>query len=230
MNLSQWLSQLNIHGLIEFVIAVAAALICVTFHEVSHGYMALILGDRTAKDMGRLSLNPLRHLDLMGLLCMALAHFGWARPVPIDPRNFKNFRRGMALTALAGPLANLLLAIVFLTIYFAVGALAAVFAWGSVGHYVSLFFWYVAYLSTVLCVFNLFPIPPLDGSKVLLSFLPSRWYIWVLRYERYGFILLAVLLYVGVLDGPLMFFQSKLMELLTMLCGWPYMILDNLLR
>ena len=84
MNLSQWLSQLNIHGLIEFVITVAAALICVTFHEVSHGYMALILGDRTAKDMGRLSLNPLRHLDPMGLLCMALAHFGWAKPVPVN--------------------------------------------------------------------------------------------------------------------------------------------------
>ncbi len=229
MNLSQWLSQLNIHGLIEFVINIAAALVCIVFHEVSHGYMALLLGDQTAKRAGRLSLNPLRHLDPMGLLCMAIARFGWAKPVPIDPRNFKNFRGGMVLTALAGPLSNLILAVFSLTVHHILNGILVKYHLGYAMYYCALFFWYAAYLSTILCVFNLFPIPPLDGSKVFLSFLPSRWYVWVLRYERYGFVLLAVLLYAGILDSPLYFVQDKLWELLWNLCSWPYIFIDILL-
>ncbi len=228
MGITQWLAQLNIGRLLELLVTIGASLLCITFHEVSHGFVAMLLGDPTAKRAGRLSLNPLKHLDLVGLVCMALAHFGWAKPVPIDPRYFKNFRRDMALTALAGPVSNFLLAFVFLTIYCALYWLYLYFQWHELLLYAVLFFWYGGVLSIALGIFNLFPIPPLDGSKVLLSFLPPKWYQWVLRYERYGFVLLAVLLYTGLLDTPLNFLRNGLLDLYMKVCTWPANLLSSL--
>ena len=172
-------------------------------HESAHGLAALALGDPTAKQQGRISLNPLRHVDLVGLVMLAVAHVGWAKPVRIDPRYFKNPKAGMALTALAGPVSNFLLA--FLT-----GFVAALCYFGSELHsgskllyYLFEFFYTTTIISCGLGVFNLIPISPLDGSKVLYAFLPERAYFTLMRYERYGMFLLIALVMFGALNGIL---------------------------
>lgn len=211
---TRWLQQLDYEMLLETVVIVAASLLCITFHETCHGLVAYWLGDDTAKRMGRLTLNPLRHVDIMGLIVMAVAKFGWAKAVPVDMRRFKNPKTGMALTALAGPLSNVLLAFLALLIrgpivilYFRAGE-------GSWIEYGVLFLEYVAILSTGLAVFNLFPIPPLDGSKIAAVILPQKWYYKLMRFERFGMLLLAALLFLNVLDMPLMFLRQHLLSIL----------------
>ena len=177
---------------------VLAVLLCLTVHEACHGLAAYALGDPTARDRHRLSLNPLRHIDWLGLAMMLAVGFGWAKPVPVDPRYFKRPKQGMALTALAGPVSNLLLALlaVFLS-----RELYARGAWMPVGIRVSLFqflLYTLAPLSIGLGLFNLLPIPPLDGSKVLGAFLPDRAFFGLMRYERYGMFLLLALSWFGV--------------------------------
>lgn len=211
---SQWLRQLELGSLVELLVTVAASLLCITLHETCHGLVALWLGDDTAKKQGRLSLNPLRHVDIMGLVMMALARFGWARPVPIDMRKFKNPKGGMALTALAGPVSNVLLAFLALLIR-AVCLPAYLMSDSAVWEYGMLFLEYTAVLSAGLAVFNLFPVPPLDGSKVLFALLPQRLYGKLMRYERYGMLLLAVLLLTGVVDTPLSILRGGLLDFLT---------------
>ena len=178
------------------VMRAAAILLCLTVHETCHGFAALALGDPTARSMHRLSLNPLRHIDWLGLAMMFAAGFGWARPVPVDPRSVRHPKQGMALTALAGPASNFLLAL----------ASIAVSRWvyihgpgGVLGSLLFEFFLYVlAPLSIGLGLFNLLPIPPLDGAKVLGAFLPDRTYFTLMRYERYGMLVLLALSFLGV--------------------------------
>lgn len=215
--LSQWVSQLNISALVELLISVGASLLCITIHETCHGLVALWLGDDTAKRQGRLSLNPLRHVDVMGLVMMALLRFGWARAVPVDPRRFRRPKLGMALTALAGPLSNVLLMLFAMALRVAALVYLPV---GAVRDYLVLFLELTALLSAGLAVFNLFPIPPLDGSKVLFSVLPRRWYGLLLRYERYGMLLLAVLLLTNVLDVPLTVLRGGLIEFGNSIMIW----------
>ena len=198
-----WLNQLNYEKLLELAITLVAAMVCIIPHEVSHGYAAYRLGDPTAKNAGRLTMNPLRHIDPVGLLVMAVAHFGWAKPVPIQPGYFKHIRRDTAITALAGPVANVAITMLALMLYSVIIGLSAFRSLPQWVEYVDLFLAYTALLSANLAVFNLLPIPPLDGSKVLFSFLPQKYYGKLLQYERYGFLLLAVLLWIGVLDRPL---------------------------
>ena len=208
----QWLQQLQLEKLIELVVTVAASLLCITVHETCHGLAAYWMGDDTAKRMGRLSLNPLRHVDVMGLVMMALVRFGWAKAVPVDPRRFRRPKLGMALTAFAGPLSNVLLmtaALVLRAVVLIPYYLHASLLW----EYVMLFLEYTAVLSAGLAVFNLFPIPPLDGSKVLFAVLPSALYGKLMRYERYGFIILAVLLLTNVLDVPLYYLRDILLDM-----------------
>ena len=211
MNVSQWLNQLDFAWLLETVITVLAALLCITFHETCHGLMALWLGDKTAKNQKRLTLNPLHHVDILGLLMMAVFKFGWAKPVPVNMRNFKSPKWGMALTALAGPLSNLILAFLAMLIYFGLFFFVPDTVFWS---YMLMFFSYTAVLSIGLTVFNLIPIPPLDGSKVLFSLLPNRVYETLMRYEKYGMILLMLVLYTGLLDVPLLFLRTGLLNLL----------------
>ena len=182
--------------LMEMLIVVAASLLCITFHETCHGLVAYWMGDPTAKEQGRLSLNPLRHIDIMGLVMMAVCHFGWAKPVPVDMRNFRRPKAGMALTALAGPVSNLLLAVLFLGI----GKVIYLYAPYSAG--MNVFFEWclftVAPMSVGMGLFNLIPIPPLDGSKVLAMFLPNSAYGQLMRYERYGILVLLALSWLGL--------------------------------
>ena len=182
--------------LTDMLISVIPALVCITLHELAHGWVAYRLGDPTAKLMGRLTLNPVKHIDIFGLIMMIVFKFGWAKPVPVDMRNFKNPKTGMAICAAAGPLSNLVLAAVLLFIYGVIclplmrtGSAAADVILQTVGT--------TAYLSVALAVFNVIPISPLDGSKVLFSFLSERNYYRLMRYERYGMILLLALVYFG---------------------------------
>lgn len=194
-------SGLDWNYLVEMVIGVIPALICITLHELSHGVVAYSLGDDTAKKMGRLTLNPIRHIDIMGLLMMVFFRFGWAKPVPVNMSRFKDPKKGMAITALAGPLSNVIIAIVFLFLY---GLLFVPLSnGGSVSEIIIDMLALTAYMSIGFAVFNILPIPPLDGSKVLFSLMNDQQYRTLMRYERYGMLLLLALVASGVLGQPL---------------------------
>lgn len=195
--------------LTNLLMMVVPAMLCITLHELSHGLAALALGDRTAKDQGRLTLNPIRHIDPMGLFMILFFRIGWAKPVPVNPYNFKDPKKGMALCALAGPAANVVLAAVALFFYG--------LSYTTLAHTLQDFLLTTATLSLYLAIFNLIPIPPLDGSKLLFSFLPDKAYAQVLRYERFGMILLFAVIFTDVLDQGLYnafdFFLNKLFVL-----------------
>lgn len=210
---------LNFASLGAAVLRLAAVFLCLTVHETCHGLAALALGDPTAKSMHRLSLNPLRHIDWLGLLLMFTAGFGWAKPVPVDPRYFKKPKQGMALTALAGPVSNFVLA--------AFGLLACKFIYlyipyGDTWNVVFSFCYYTAILSIGLGVFNLIPIPPLDGSKVLAMLLPDRMYGTWMRYERYGFFLLLALSFAGIGSGAINAAINGVYAALCAVLGMPF--------
>lgn len=188
-------------GMGTMILRIAAILLCLVVHEVCHGLAAYKLGDPTAKMNHRLSLNPLHHLDVFGLLMMVTVGFGWAKPVPVDPRYFKKPKQGMAITSLAGPFSNFVLAYLA-----AIGAnaLAAVMTvrGETAGVFLAFQFCYLLVLLNIgLGVFNLIPFPPLDGSKVVAMFLPDRLYIRWMRLERYGMIILMAILWLGWFDG-----------------------------
>ena len=180
--------------------SIIPALFCITIHELAHGFTAYCLGDTTAKDMGRLTLNPIKHIDIFGILMMVIVGFGWAKPVPVNMRRFKNPKWYMAITALAGPVSNIMLAIVVFFIYgLLFTPLGGNYATGG-NEIALLMISRAAVLSVSLAVFNLLPIPPLDGSKVLFSLLPESAYFKLMRYERFGMILLILLVWSSVFD------------------------------
>lgn len=211
---------------ILLVLTLPVLMLSLTLHEVAHGYAAYKCGDNTAHDMGRLTLDPFKHLDLMGALCMLVVGFGWAKPVPVNSRNFKKPKRDMALVAAAGPAANLLLCIVSVALYF---VLLAIFSMsqnvdgvayfrelleylpsnpmyydhltmyaelGTVQSIVLQMLALSAMLNANLMLFNLIPVPPLDGSRILAGILPSKWaykYLMLERYVRYIIIAICVI-------------------------------------
>lgn len=187
---------LDIASLLDAALRVAAIFLCLTVHETCHGLAAYALGDPTAQSMRRLSLNPLRHIDWFGLIMMFAAGFGWAKPVPVDPRYFKDPKKGMAVTALAGPISNFLLA------FFLIGISKVIYLYApyhAMWDAVFVFCLYTAApLSIGLGLFNLLPIPPLDGSKVLAVFLPDSTYYRLMHYERYGILVLLALSWFGL--------------------------------
>lgn len=184
--------QFDWSSLLSALQRLLGVLLCLTVHETCHGLAACALGDPTAKRMHRLSFNPLHHIDWLGLASMFLCGFGWAKPVPVDMRYFKRPRAGMAVTALAGPASNFLLALVMLLLASALSRSAAAGAFT-----VRLFYFLLstAMLSVGLGLFNLIPIPPLDGSKALFALLPERAYYTLMRYERYGMLVLLALIW-----------------------------------
>ena len=220
-----FLNNFDLYGLLFLLIRVAAVLSCIMVHELSHGLAARLLGDPTAKRAGRLSLNPLRHIDPVGFLMMLIAHVGWAKPVPVDMRQFKHPKRDMALTALAGPISNFLLALMALGF----SSLLLPFAMrdsGNVCAYIILFLCYIAVLSVGLGLFNLIPIPPLDGSRVLFSLLPDRLYCVVMRYERYLVLAVIALAWFGFFAGPLDACMGWVLERLCDMTRFPVAVIS----
>lgn len=213
-----------LHDLPVYLLSLPVLLMAFSVHESAHGLMAYRLGDPTAHNLGRITLTPLKHLDPLGTICMILTHVGWAKPVPIQTRNFRNPKRDMALTGAAGPLSNLCLAILHL-IVLRVVMLVGTDRWidethshnmslllntdftASVGFVVASLFLYILYLGVImnisLAIFNLIPVPPFDGSRIFYAFLPSKWYFGVMRYERYIMIAFLLLFALGALSGPL---------------------------
>ncbi len=196
----------NNMNIVEMLLCIPAALIALTVHEYCHGYVAYRLGDPTARSLGRLSLNPLKHLDPIGAVLMIVCGFGYAKPVPINPRYFKNPRKGMALTAAAGPLANLLLAFLGALLYRLTLLLLPIAGTEFLLRFVLIlasFFATFHYLNLSLCVFNMIPLPPLDGSRIFYIFLPPKLYFRVMKYERIIMIVLLVALGLGAFSGLL---------------------------
>lgn len=206
---------MNIDSILSIALRLIAIFIAIVFHEVAHGYMALRLGDPTARTLGRLTLNPLVHIDPIGTILVPLISvlltgmaFGWAKPVPINPRYFRNPFRGMLFVALAGPGANIVLALsatlvgrVLLTM---VPRTLDIVTPSFGTNLLITFFTLLAYLvifNLFFAVLNLIPIPPLDGSRALTYFLPTEGRRIMLSLERYGFIIVVVLLYLGLLNG-----------------------------
>lgn len=226
-----------------FVILLSYAVlifVCLPFHEFAHAFAAHKLGDDTAKWHGRLTLNPVKHLDTFGTLMLVLCGIGYARPVPINPYNFRKPKQGMALSALAGPLSNLLMAVAAVAIYRVIcwigGGLPSFISVGNQTIFMfsgSAAFYDIAYYSYVvligcfasinlgLAVFNLLPIPPLDGSRIFASILPDRWTYTLERYERYITIVLFVLLLTGALDTPLSYLHKGFGIVVGGLFGMP---------
>ncbi|MCH5192532.1 MAG: site-2 protease family protein [Oscillospiraceae bacterium] len=185
-------------------------------HECSHALAAHWMGDDTAKDQGRMTLNPLKHLDLFGTIFMLIGGFGWAKAVPIDPRNFKNRKVGMALSALAGPISNLLMAYISMI-------LCKIAVYNSTNPYtaaLSKLFLYAVFLNVGLAVFNLLPIPPLDGSRIFNLILPEKLYFKIMRYENIIFGLLFLAVFMGFLDRPLGFLRTSTVQLMDSISRW----------
>ncbi|MBE6664279.1 MAG: site-2 protease family protein [Ruminococcaceae bacterium] len=207
-----------LNELIDLLLRLPIVIIALVVHECAHGFIAYKLGDPTAKYLGRLTLNPIKHLDPIGALCMLLFRFGWAKPVPINPMYFKNPKVGMALSSLAGPTSNIILSFIgtfFYVLSVKLGNLIIVTT-ANTGLYTPLsylyqFFAMFAILNMSLAIFNLIPLPPLDGSRIISIFLPQRAYFRIMRYERYIGIGFMVLLLVdsyflgGYITGALSF-------------------------
>lgn len=168
-------------AIIRIMLVIPTVLMALTFHEFAHGWMANKLGDPTARVLGRLTLNPLKHLDLFGTLAMLIAGIGWAKPVPINSRYFRKPKRDMALTGLAGPAMNFILSFTGLVFYAVIIVFVPVTPLSDAA---ITFFYYFAYLNAYLAIFNLIPIPPFDGSRIFYAFLPDKFYWGVMKYER----------------------------------------------
>ena len=212
--------------LVELILIMPVILFALSLHETAHGYAAYKCGDMTAYHMGRLTLNPMRHLDPVGFLCMLVFGFGWAKPVPINTRNFQNPKRGMAISAAAGPLSNLLLGVISAALYGFFMALQAYLFYqtGGTGFAVTAVGWTAvvfelsALMNLVFAVFNLLPVPPFDGSRIAFVFLPQRLYFKIMRYERQ--IMLGLLLGLLLLSrifsfSPFSWIASALTDLIS---------------
>lgn len=185
-------------AMIAFLLLLPAVGICLSVHEFSHGLVAYALGDNTAKNSGRLTLNPLAHLNKAGFLCMLLIGFGWANPVPVNISNFKykNKKIQMALVAFAGPFSNMLLAIIFIVLSFLASMVS-----GAFGKTLVMFCQYVSMLSVLLAIFNLIPIYPFDGSRILDWLLPLKYSMLLRKYQSIFMIMLIAIIWFGGLSG-----------------------------
>ena len=192
----------NPGALFSLLASIPGVLIAITFHEYAHRLAAYKLGDNTAKDEGRLSLNPLAHLDPIGTLMLVFAGFGWGKPVHVDPRNYTrkiSMEKGEAIVSLAGPLMNIILAFIFTLIYCAIYKFAgAGFLHSTMGSVLMLMIFYTISINVGLGVFNLIPLPPLDGSKIIMPFLPYKAKEWFVNNEQIFYLVFVVLWITGL--------------------------------
>ncbi len=213
-------------AIISLLLTLPIILIALSVHEASHAFIAYKMGDRTAYNLGRMTFNPIKHLDPIGFFSMLLFGYGWAKPVPINARNFKNPKRGMAFTAIAGPISNLMLGILGSVLYAASmylsfrltlnGSLQGFAA--NVANVVLIFFYYSAIMNLTLAVFNLIPLPPFDGSRFVSLFLPTKWYFGIMKYERYfmiGILLLSFICSRLFNFSPFFYVAEKLFGLIA---------------
>lgn len=216
--------MLNNANLFTYLVRAMVLMTAIPLHECAHAWASDKLGDPTAKNLGRLSLNPMAHLDVFGSILMLFTGFGWAKPVPVMSRNFENVKKGMVLSALAGPAANILLALLCMLLYklwcFVLYPMLAVQF--SVAQAIATILYIMCILNINLAVFNLIPVPPLDGSRLVTALLPARIYYKVMQYERYIILALFVILFVGILDVPLTFLRGAVyhfLDLITFFLG-----------
>ena len=188
-------------GIAELLITAFCVFFSLSIHEFAHGYAAFKMGDETARNMGRLNISPMSHLDPIGAICLFLFGFGWAKPVPVNPRNFKSgkYKSGMVLTSIAGPLSNLIITFIACLLLNIIGRFVSSVSFSSkfalmATNVLVLILYTLIRMNISLAIFNLIPIPPLDGSKILNAVLPGRIYFKIMQYEQYGFILLILLI------------------------------------
>lgn len=214
--------ELNLATAIIYILSALAVIFLTSpIHEFAHGFIADRLGDPTARYQGRLTLNPFAHIDYMGALGILLVGFGGARPVPVNPYNFRNPKRDMAFVAIAGPLSNIVAAFVCMVLANLVLVTTRTLAF----YYVFSFFYFIAQINVRLAVFNLIPVPPLDGSRILAQFLPNRIYYKLMQYERYIYFILIILVFSGSLSGPISNASDALMRGISDLASLPFKFL-----
>ncbi len=204
------------YQVLQYLLRAIVVLIAIPFHEAAHALVSHWLGDDTALRAGRLSLNPMRHFDPLGALCMLIGGVGWARPVGINPRNYRNPKVGMAISAAAGPVSNFLLAWLSMILY------KVVLYSGLAGRVspLAMFLYDMVVMNLSLAVFNLIPVPPFDGSRIVLLFLPERLYFKAMRYERYIMLAVLALVFLGALNVPLSVAVNFLWNRLVDLTGF----------
>lgn len=207
---------LSPYQIIVYLLRALVVLIAIPFHEAAHALVSHWLGDDTAVRAGRLSLNPLRHFDPLGALCMLIGGVGWAKPVGVNPRNYKNPKVGMAISAAAGPISNFLLAWVSMILYKCV----IYSGLGGLVPALMLFLYDMVVMNLSLGVFNLIPVPPFDGSRIVLLFLPQRLYFKAMQYERQIMLIVLLPVFFGLLNRPLSIVVNFMWELLVGLTGF----------
>jgi Zn-dependent protease len=207
--------------LVHFAVVFLMIFLILPVHEFAHAGVAYLLGDKSIKYRDRLSLNPIKHIDITGALCMLLLGFGWAKPVPIHPGNFKKPKLYMGLTALAGPVSNITLAFLFMLASYIIVATGNAFE-GSFSGNLATVCTLGASCNITLAVFNLLPVPPLDGSRILNVVLPDRQYYKIMQYERQIGLVFIVLVLTGTLDGIISFFSNLLYEGLNFIVSIPF--------
>lgn len=203
----------NLEGILYSAIGVILAM---TIHELAHGLVSYWMGDPTAKMEGRLSLNPFKHIDWVGLVCLLICGFGWAKPVPVDARYYKDQKTGIIWTSFAGPIANFLLTFICVFLFYAIYKFVPAFMLSQVGQFVSNSLMYTGLISTGFGIFNLLPIPPLDGSKVLFSFLDDDKYYRFINGTPWMNLLFIALIMSGVLNSPLSMLRSQIIQFFEM--------------
>ena len=216
--MSQMLSLLRSGDYLSFMIIILSKCFvifcCMPIHELAHGYAAYKCGDDTAKLKGRLTINPFAHLDLIGTIMILLFGIGYAKPVPVNPARLRHPRRDMALVALAGPVSNLLMGFVSVFIYYIINAAGSINAGVAALGY---FFLYAAQVNVMLAVFNILPIPPLDGAKIFSAVLPDKIYFKIMQYDRYIMIALMILLFTGLLNTPIAWLTNKMLDFISII-------------